>query len=62
MQAETPDAHQEVDLFDVMAARIRAGEPIHIQVPFPEVLGRTILAQIERLKRETGKPVHVIFS
>jgi hypothetical protein len=62
MQIETPDTRPEVGLFDVMAARVRAGEPIHVQVPFPEPLGKAMLEQIERLRRETGKPVHVIFS
>jgi len=62
MQVETPDTRGEVSLFDVMAARVRAGEPIHVQVPCPAPLGAALLAQIERLTRETGKPVHVIFS
>jgi len=61
MNVETPDAWPEVGLFDVMTARVRAGEPIHVQVPFPEALGKALLVQIERLKQETGKPVHVIF-
>ena len=59
---EKHEAQPEVDLFDVMSARVRAGEPIFIQVPFPDPLGKALLEQIERLRRETGKPVHVIFS
>lgn len=49
-------------LFEGMAARVRAGEPIHIQLPCPDALGRALLKQIDRLKAETGKPVHIIFS
>lgn len=52
----------EIGFYDLMVARVRAGEPIHIQGPDPESLGHALLGQVERLKRETGMPVHVIFS
>ena len=62
MKTENPQSSAEFTLFDGMAARVRAGEPIHVLSPCAESLGRVLLAQIERLKAETGKPVHIIFS
>ena len=55
-----PDNRSEVDLFDVFAARVRAGEPIHVTGPQDDVQGRLHAALVNRLRQETGKPVHVI--
>jgi hypothetical protein len=55
-------AAAEVDLFDVLAARVRAGEPIHVAGPLDEVQGQLHVALVNRLRRETGLPVQVLHS
>lgn len=52
----------EVDMFDALAARVRAGEPIHVSGQLDEVQGRLHVALVNRLRRETGLPVHVVHS
>lgn len=56
------DTHTEVDLFEVLAARVRAGEPIHITGPLGGAVGELHLAIVSRLRSETGLPVRVIYS
>jgi len=56
------DNNSEIDLFQVMAAKVRAGEPVHIAMPATEPLLRLHLDMITRLRTETGLPVHVIYN
>lgn len=55
-------ANKEVDMFDVFAARVRAGDPIHVSGPLDEAQARLHVALINRLTHETGRYVHVIYS
>lgn len=55
------DNNSEIDLFQVMVAKVRAGEPVHISVPATEPLLHLHLATINRLRAETGMPVQVIY-
>lgn len=58
-----PEAeHPGVDQLDVLAARVRAGEAIHVDGPLEGPVGLAHLAMINRLRSETGLPVRVIFS
>ena len=52
----------EIDLFQALATKVRAGEPVHIALPASEPLLRLHLATITRLRNETGMPVHVIYN
>jgi len=52
----------DLDLSDVLAARVRAGEPIHISGPLDGPIGLAHLATISRLRAETGLAVRVIYS
>lgn len=52
----------EGDLFQVLVGRVRSGDPIYVLGTLGELQGKLHLAQIARLKRETGRPVHVIYS
>ena len=52
----------ELDIFDFLAARVRAGECIHITGPLDATVGQELMATISRLRRETGAAVRVIFS
>jgi len=62
MNTSNPDTHTEVDLFEVLAARVRAGEPIHITGPLDGSTGQLHLATIAKLRAETGLPVRVVYS
>jgi len=62
MSISNPAAPVEVDHFDVLASRVRAGEPIHIIGPLEGALGKLHLDTIHRLRSETGMPVRVIYS
>lgn len=62
MSTDTPSVQPELDLIDVLAARVRAGEPIHITGPLDGPVGQVHLATISKLRTETGLPVRVIFS
>lgn len=63
MSTESNSAeYKEVDMFDVFAACVRAGEPIHVSGPLDESQARLHVALINRLTRETGRYVHVIYS
>lgn len=52
----------EVSISEVLAARVRAGEPIHVSGPLTGTLGKVHIAAIEKVRAETGLPVHVVFS
>ena len=54
--------HSEVDIYEVLADRVRAGEPIHINGPIDGVVGQLHLALVARLRRETGLAVRVIYA
>lgn len=56
------DNNSEIDLSQAMADRVRAGEPIHVVMPTNESLLRLHLAAINRLRTETGMPVHVVYN
>ena len=62
MQTTHSDDRPEIGLLDVMLARVRAGEDIHVQLPLSGPLGRALLNDIQRLKQVTGLPVRVVFS
>lgn len=57
----TADA-PEVDLHEVLVAKVRAGEPIYIAGPLDGPDGHVHLETISRLRSETGLPVRVIFN
>ena len=57
-----PATPSEMDMFDLLAARVRAGEPIHVSGPLDDVQGRLHIAMINRLTRETGMYVRVIYN
>lgn len=56
------DNSTEIDLFEVMAEKVRAGKPVHIEIPATEPLLRLHLGTIKRLRAKTGMPVHVIYN
>ena len=56
------DNRSEMDLFHIMLTKVRAGEPVHITLPTTEPLLRLHLGMINRLRTETGLPVHVIYN
>ena len=62
MNISNDKSSPEIDLFDALAARVRAGQPIHVTGPLDETLGRMHLAMVNRLRADTGLPVHVIHS
>lgn len=49
-------------MFELLVAQVRAGQPIHLTGNVDEVQGKLYLALVMRLRRETGLPVHVIYS
>lgn len=51
----------EVEIFDVFAARVRAGDPIYVTGHLDDVQGHLHVALVNRLRMETGMPVHVIY-
>lgn len=53
---------REVDMFDVLAARVRSGQSIHVNGQLDDVQGKLHVALVNRLRSETGMPVHVIHS
>ncbi len=59
---DLPDPREEIDMFDVMAAKVRAGEPLHVLGQLEGGIGKLHIAMINRLKAATGMPVHVIHS
>ena len=61
MNNSNPNTHAEVDLFEVLAARVRAGEAIHITGPLAGSVGQLHLATITKLRAETGLPVRVVY-
>lgn len=62
MSTNDPASQPEVDLFDVLSARVRAGEPIHIAGPLDGPVGLLHLATIARLRRETDLVVQVFYN
>lgn len=59
---DNPDAHSEVDLYEILVERVRAGEPIHITGPLDGSTGQLNLATIAKLRAETGLPVRVVYN
>lgn len=53
---------EEIDLFADLLARAQAGETIHVQGPISGTLAMKHIATIERLKREAGRAVCVMYS
>lgn len=62
MNTAQAEQHPEVDLFEVLAARVRASESICITGPREGPVGQIHLATISRLRAGTGLPVRVIYS
>lgn len=62
MTSDSPAVLPEMDLIEVHAAHVRAGESIHISGPLDGPVGLVHLVTISRLRNETGLPVRVIFS
>ena len=54
--------NNEIDMFEVLADKVRAGEPIHVTGPLSDVVGKMHLAMVRRLRETTGLPVHVVYS
>jgi hypothetical protein len=61
MSKSNPKNHAEVDLFEVLATRVRAGEPIYITGSLDGTVDQHHLATIIRLRVETGLPVRVVY-
>ena len=61
MEEQKNEARPDVDLFQAMEARVRAGEPIYIGGSLEGEQGAMQLRMVARLKAATGKPVHAIF-
>lgn len=59
---EHSGARPEFDMLEVMAAKVRAGDPIHVSGPLEGEVGLLHIAMVNRLKHLTGMPVHVIHS
>lgn len=58
----SPAPEAEFNLHEVLAAKVRAGQPIHITGPVDGAVGQMAITTVARLRRETGLPVTVIFS
>lgn len=56
-----PKQSADVYLFDVLLAKVLAGEPIHIQGPMNGANAMMHFATIERLKQVSGKSVSVLY-
>ena len=52
--------HNEIDMIEALAQKVRAGEPIYITGPLNDAVGKMHLATVNRLREMTGMPVHVI--
>jgi hypothetical protein len=52
----------EIDMAEVIASRVRADQSVYIVGPLDDVQGRLHVALVNRLRQETGKQVHVIYS
>ena len=53
-------APKEINLTDMLAERVRAGQPIHVSGQLDDVNARLHAATVNRLMVETGLPVTVI--
>lgn len=62
MGGNEPAPLSEVDVFDVLVARVRGGVPIHVSGPLDDIQGRLHIDMINRLTRETGMYVRVIYN
>lgn len=60
MSTNEQNTRQEVDMFDALAARVRAGEPIYVSGTLDDVSGKMHIAMVNRLREMTGMPVHII--
>lgn len=58
----TQEVQKVVDLDEVLADRVRAGQAIHVSGPLDEVQAKLHATTINRLMRDTGLPVTVIHS
>ena len=61
INTDRPEKHPEVDLFDVLAGRVRVGEPIHVIGKLEGPVGLLHLATIRRLRTVAGCAVQVIY-
>ena len=52
----------EIDMVDVLAKGVEAGQPLHVTGQLDDVQGRLHVSLVNRLRIETGKPVYVIHS
>lgn len=52
----------EIDMVEAIASRVRTDNPVHVMGPLDDVQGRLHVALVNRLRQESGKPVHVIHS
>lgn len=52
----------DLNVFDMLATRVRNGELIHIQGPLDGPLGQAHLGTITRLRQETGVAVRVAYN
>lgn len=59
---ESGQSTEEIALFADLLARAQAGETIHVQGPISGTLAMKHIATIERLKREAGRAVCVMYS
>ena len=62
MNTNNPETHTDVDLLEILAERVRAGEPIHITGPLDGSVGQLHLVTIAKLRAETGLPVRVVYN
>ncbi|MFK4706076.1 hypothetical protein ABIC83_002915 [Roseateles asaccharophilus] len=54
---------QDINVFDMLAARVRKGEPIHVLLEGPlDLFKDAHMATISRLRKETGLPVIVSYN
>jgi len=60
----SPNEHNEIDMIEALAQKVRADEPIYVTVtpPLNDAAGKMHLATVNRLREMTGMPVHVIYN
>ena len=59
---DLPDPRAEIDMFDVIAAKVRAGEPLHVFGQLEGTIGKLHIETINRLLAEPGLSVTVVHS
>lgn len=58
----TQETIPEVELNNVLADRVRAGQPIHVSGPLNDIQAKLHAAAVNRLMQDTGLTVTVIHS